>query len=207
MFQADDRDDLRLLHGRRGRPGHGVRSPLRRRGLEVRHSRRAAEHHLPGRRRSRSSSTWWGRPTPRTSCSRPACSTPEALPSASSSGWCPAADSRRRPTTISRCSPTTRRSRCAARSSPSRPPGRLHATRAARACAPAARLGERGLPRGHPGLPREAAGRVSRSLSPSCGSSSSARRRRRPPKAAAPGSRSTGCGAGSSAWAMPSRFA
>ena len=49
VSQADDRDDLRLLHGRRGRPGDGVRPALRGRGLEVRHSRRAAEHHLSRR--------------------------------------------------------------------------------------------------------------------------------------------------------------
>ena len=45
--EADGRDDLRLLHGRRGGARDGVRPALRRRGLEVRHPRRAAEHHLP----------------------------------------------------------------------------------------------------------------------------------------------------------------
>ena len=68
--QADRRDDLRLLHGRRdgARDGRGL--PLRGGGLEVRHPGRAAQHHLRARSGRTSSWTWWGRPTPRTSSTR-----------------------------------------------------------------------------------------------------------------------------------------
>ena len=49
--QAHRGHGLRLLHGRRDGPRHGVRSAIRRRGLEVRHPGGAAVHHLRARAR------------------------------------------------------------------------------------------------------------------------------------------------------------
>ena len=46
VSEADRRDDLRLLHGRRDGARDGVRPALRRRGLEVRHPGGATEHRL-----------------------------------------------------------------------------------------------------------------------------------------------------------------
>ena len=44
--EAGRRDGLRLLHGRRDDRRRGLRPALRREGLEVRHPRSAAQHHL-----------------------------------------------------------------------------------------------------------------------------------------------------------------
>ena len=120
--QAHRGHGLRLLHGRGDGGGDGVRSALRRGGLEVRHPRRPAQHHLrprprPSARRPGRAGVRQGHPLLGAHPRRPR----GASASASSSASCPPPTSSSTPTTTCASSPPTRRCPSAAPRPRSRP--------------------------------------------------------------------------------------
>ena len=180
VSQADGRDDLRLLHGRRD----GLAM-----ACDLRFAAEGSKFGIPAARLSiiyrptpsRSSWTWWGPPTPRTSCTRRAPWTPRGAahrphPAAG------AGRRARRSTTDDYLAQLADNAPLSLRGSKltSSPTWRATPTRAARACAP--RSARRRRARTTAKAPRafleKRRPEVPRALSPSCGSSSSARRRR-----------------------------